>query len=249
MEYPPLSPRSLNTHFSLPSLFLMQSLGFTAAVFFPPFLMPARFCKQITPSEPGGACPLCWKRRWNVAQTADWQEGTHGEKQDEVVDVWSEGWRTKGGRGKGRKGRTYDVEGKGRKDKKQVEVKAGERRRKKWVSFFVECPLGVAVSSQSGGLIRVRVWILSPWEASRRLIKTEVELKLDPQGDRGHNNGVGGSGVSSLLPTLMLSLSTPNNADLAQSVSATHTATSSLFFGKSSGLLCRVATVKFYHLW
>lgn len=76
-----------------------------------------------------------------------------------MVDVWSEGWRTKGERGERRKGRTYDVEGKSReKDKKEVDVKGGgKEEKKKWVSFFVECPLGVAVSSQSGGLIRVRV--------------------------------------------------------------------------------------------
>ena len=52
-----------------------------------------------------------------------------------------------------RNGRTHDVEGKHRGDRIQVEVK-GE---KSGSPFFVECPLGVAVSSQSGGLMRVRV--------------------------------------------------------------------------------------------
>ena len=103
--------------------------------------------------------------------------------------------------------------------------------------FFVECPLGVAVSSQSWGLIRVRVWILSPWEASRRLIKIEVELKLDAQEDRGHNNEVGEGRLSSLSPPLMLSLSTPNTSDLAQSVPATHTVTPSPLLKVNSGIL------------
>lgn len=52
-----------------------------------------------------------------------------------------------------RNGRTHDVEGKCRGDRIQVKVKGG----KSGSPFFVECPLGVAVSSQSGGLIRVRV--------------------------------------------------------------------------------------------
>lgn len=54
-----------------------------------PFLMPGRFCKQITPSEPGGACPSHWRRRWNVTQTADWQGGTHWG--------WGGGWTRWGG--------------------------------------------------------------------------------------------------------------------------------------------------------
>lgn len=54
-------------------------------------------------------------------------------------------------------GRKHDVEAKSRRDRKQVKVKGGWKEEKKWAPFFVECPLGVAVSSQSGGLIRVRV--------------------------------------------------------------------------------------------
>ncbi len=56
-----------------------------------------------------------------------------------------------------RNGRTHDVEGKSTRDRKQVEVKGAKEEEKSGSPFFVECPLGVAVSSQSGGLIRVRV--------------------------------------------------------------------------------------------
>lgn len=56
-----------------------------------------------------------------------------------------------------RNGRTHDVEGKWVRDRKQVEVKGGGEKKKTGSPFFVACPLGVAVSSQSGGLMRVRV--------------------------------------------------------------------------------------------
>lgn len=163
--------------------------------------MPAHFCKQITPSEPGGACPSRWRRRWNVAPTVDWQGGTFREKQDELEDGQSEGWKEnwKKEEDRIRNGRPHDVEG---IDRKQVWVKRGEDGEKCGSPFFVECPLGVALSSQSGGLIRVKVWILSPWEASKRLIKIEVELKLDAQEDRGHNNGLGEGGWALPSPFL-----------------------------------------------
>lgn len=56
-----------------------------------------------------------------------------------------------------RNGRTPDVEGKSTRDRKQGEVKGGKGGEKSGSLFFVDRPLGVAVSSQSGGLIRVRV--------------------------------------------------------------------------------------------
>lgn len=107
----PLALIPQHTLLSLSSLFLMQSLGYAAVCPFFPFfffLKPACFRKQITPSEPGGACPSRWRRRWNVTQTADWQGGTHWEKQDEVEDGQARGgdrteWGGRGGEDKKRK--------------------------------------------------------------------------------------------------------------------------------------------------
>lgn len=195
--------------------------------------MPARFCKQITPSEPGGACPSHWRRRWNVTQTADWQGGTHrgwgggwtrwgGEWMERgIVTAKGGGW---GGRGEDKKWKDRWCKGQrqGREEVRRSE--RGERKARKVGLFFVECPLGVAVSSQSGGLIRVRVWILSPWEANRRLIKTEVELKLDPQEDRGAQQWGEGR-----LRKLRCS-------DLAQSVPGTDSVPSSVFLQDSSSI-------------
>ncbi len=116
------------------------------------------------------------------------------------------------------------------RDEERTEGGREERNRKD------TCPPGVAVSSQSGGLICVRVWILSPLEASRRLIKTEVELKLDPQEDGGHNNGTGKGSLSTLPPPLMLCLFALNTSDLAQSVLATLYVTSLQSLTKSSSI-------------
>lgn len=129
-----------------------------------------------------------------------WQNKKYAEGKSRKGGGWTEwGTRTKVWRKKRQKkmtrdGRAHDVKGKKRRSweagwwERQGKVENG----KKWACFFVTCPLGVAVSSQSRGLIcvSVRGWILSSWEASRRLQKIEVESKLDAQED-----GVGGATI------------------------------------------------------
>lgn len=99
-----------STH-NLSSVFLMQSLGSAVVclMFFLFFGCLLCVCKQITPSEPNSACPSHWTRRWNITQTAEWQGGTQWEKQDEVEDEQSKGWRQNWGTSRQRIG--YKMEG------------------------------------------------------------------------------------------------------------------------------------------
>ena len=99
----PPSPRSLNTHFSLSLLPVLNAITrLHHRLSF--FLMPARFCKQITPSEPGGACPSRWREEVEC-RSDSWLTRRHAQGKNKMrwrMDRARYGDRTEGRGGGGR---------------------------------------------------------------------------------------------------------------------------------------------------
>lgn len=142
---------------TLSLLFVKQSLGHAVVCPFLSFfdVCPV-FVSKLLRQNP--AAPVHHTEGGGGCRSDSWLTSRHAVGETR----WGWGWTDEGmeiepreeeeAKERIRKGRAHDVEGKSVGDRKHVKVKRGWQERKKtWVSFLTECPLGVAVSSQSGG--------------------------------------------------------------------------------------------------